>query len=81
MTYLSYIAPPSDSEDLDLQATQCFVERENQSPEGEGICVVWMLVQVGAGSPDWWSLKVVKAGVGGAGSQEWVPRVLWKSQA
>nr|XP_035976305.1 mediator of DNA damage checkpoint protein 1 isoform X4 [Halichoerus grypus] len=23
-----------DSEDLDLQATQCFVERENQSPEG-----------------------------------------------
>eukprot|EP00071_Canis_lupus_P023032 XP_013973772.1 mediator of DNA damage checkpoint protein 1 isoform X6 [Canis lupus familiaris] len=27
-----------DSEDLDLQATQCFVERENQSPEGHLTC-------------------------------------------
>ncbi|XP_045860355.1 mediator of DNA damage checkpoint protein 1 isoform X2 [Meles meles] len=26
-----------DSEDLDLQATQCFVERENQSPEGQSM--------------------------------------------
>lgn len=37
LNYLSYIPPRPDSEDLDLQATQCFLE--NQGLEGEGFCV------------------------------------------
>jgi hypothetical protein len=65
-----YSSPP-DPEDLDLQATQSFVERENQSLEGEAIWVVLILVSVATGILDWWSLKGVKAGVGRAKDWEW----------
>ncbi|XP_074188726.1 mediator of DNA damage checkpoint protein 1 isoform X3 [Rhinolophus sinicus] len=37
-----------DSKDLDLQATQCFVETENQSLEGEDFSIRGILVQAGA---------------------------------
>ena len=46
---LPCLSPPPDSENLDLQATQCFVETEGQSMGGESVCRGDTCTRAGAG--------------------------------
>uniref|UniRef100_G3TIN2 Mediator of DNA damage checkpoint protein 1 n=1 Tax=Loxodonta africana TaxID=9785 RepID=G3TIN2_LOXAF len=61
---------PPDSEDLDLQATQCFVERENPSLEGETICC-WCC----GASGDWETRLVALEECEGTGDWDWELRL------